>query len=100
MTNIKRIISLLLALMLIAALFTFSVNAASDANAEGTVTEEGTAPESTIGTEKYVPNIFESLKMMGLGMLGIFIVTGIIIVVIYALNYFTNKEPKEDTEEA
>lgn len=137
MKNIKRIFSLALALMLIAALFTFTVSAAApkheehvDVNGDLICDIDGCQaalphthvdvdgdnkcditdcdveiaptveePENTIGTEKYVPNLFESLKMMGLGMLGIFIVTGIIILVIYALSHFTNKESKENTEE-
>lgn len=37
-----------------------------------------------------------SLPIMGKGMLGIFIVTGVIILTVYLLNYFTNKTKKED----
>ena len=36
--------------------------------------------------------LWNSIKYTGLGMLGIFIVTGIIIAVIYALSHFTNRE--------
>lgn len=35
-----------------------------------------------------------NLKYMGLGMLGIFIVIGLIIAVTYALNHFSNKKNK------
>lgn len=45
----------------------------------------------------FIENFWESglwsaIKYTGLGMVGIFVVTGIIIGVIYALSYFTNKE--------
>ena len=53
--------------------------------------EAEVAAENTIGTEKWTENLLDSLKFMGLGMLGIFIVTGIIILIIYALNNATNK---------
>lgn len=32
----------------------------------------------------------DALPIMGIGMLGIFIVTGVIIAVVYALNHFTS----------
>lgn len=40
----------------------------------------------------------DSLPKMGLGMLGIFIVTGIIILTIAALNFFTKPRKKKDDE--
>ena len=51
----------------------------------------------------FIENFWESglwnaIKYTGLGLLGIFIVTGIIIMVIYLLAYFTNKEPKGDDD--
>jgi hypothetical protein len=42
--------------------------------------------------------LWNAIKYTGLGMLGIFIVTGLIIAVIYALAYFTNREPKTTDE--
>lgn len=69
-----------------------------DGDADGICDTEGCTAEvtltSTIGTPKWTANIIEALKMMGLGLLGIFIVTGIIILVIYALNRVTNTEKK------
>lgn len=41
-------------------------------------------------------NFLGSLPIMGKGMLGIFIVTGVIILTVYLLNYFTNKTKKEE----
>ena len=43
-------------------------------------------------------SIFENFGNLSLGMVGIFVVTGIIIGVIYALSYFTNKERKSPDE--
>lgn len=40
----------------------------------------------------------DSLPTMGMGMLGIFIVTGIIILTIAALNFFTKPRKKKDDE--
>ena len=42
--------------------------------------------------------LWNAIKYTGLGMVGIFVVTGIIIGVIYALSYFTNREPKAPDE--
>ena len=42
--------------------------------------------------------LWNASKYTGLGMVGIFVVTGIIIGVIYALSYFTNKERKSPDE--
>ena len=42
--------------------------------------------------------LWNAIKYTGLGMVGIFVVTGIIIGVIYALSYFTNKERKVPDE--
>ena len=46
-------------------------------------------------------NVLTSLKYLLVGMVGIFIVTGIIILVIYALAHFTNleKKPQSDGQE-
>ncbi len=41
-------------------------------------------------------NFLGSLPIMGKGMLGIFIVTAVIILVVYLLNYFTNRTKNED----
>lgn len=38
----------------------------------------------------------KSLPTMGLGMLGIFIVTGVIVLTIGALNFFTNPRKKDN----
>lgn len=75
-----------------------------DSDANGVCDNEGceaaVEPSNTVGTDKWLSNLLEALKMMGLGMLGIFIVTGIIILVIYALNKVTNREaPKDNGEE-
>lgn len=43
--------------------------------------------------------LWQAIKYTGLGMLGIFIVTGIIIGVIYALSYFTSAKPKSKSGE-
>ena len=43
--------------------------------------------------------LWNAIKYTGLGMVGIFVVTGIIIGVIYALSYFTNREPKANNED-
>ena len=40
----------------------------------------------------WTSGLWSAIKYTGLGMVGIFVVTGIIIGVIYALSYFTNKE--------
>ncbi len=45
-----------------------------------------------IDTEAFL----DSLPKMGLGMLGIFIVTGIIVLTIGALNFFTKPRKKDD----
>jgi len=42
--------------------------------------------------------LWNAIKYTGLGMVGIFVVTGIIIGVVYALSYFTNKERKVPDE--
>lgn len=55
--------------------------------------------KNTIGTDKWLDNLLESLKIVGIGILGIFLVTGIIIAVVYLLNKFTNAEKKPNTEE-
>jgi len=52
----------------------------------------------------FIENFWESglwnaIKYTGLGMVGIFIVTGIIIGVIYALAHFTNLEKKADEKD-
>lgn len=39
-----------------------------------------------------INNVLYSLSIMGKGMLGIFIVTVVIVLIISALNYFTNKK--------
>lgn len=43
-----------------------------------------------------VQAFFDSLPIMGMGMLGIFIVTAIIVVTILALNFFTKPRNKND----
>ena len=40
----------------------------------------------------WTSGLWNAIKYTGLGMVGIFVVTGMIIGVIYALAYFTNKE--------
>ena len=50
--------------------------------------------KNTIGTDKWEQNLYQALKILGIGILGIFLVTGIIILVVYALNKFTNIEKK------
>lgn len=52
-----------------------------------------------IGSEIWSKNIIEALKILGIGILGIFLVTGIIILVVYALNKFTNLEKKAPESE-
>ena len=44
--------------------------------------------------------LWNAIKYTGLGMVGIFVVTGIIILVIYLLSYFTNRDVESDDEEA
>lgn len=44
-------------------------------------------------------NFVENLKYMGVGMLGIFIIVGIIIASTYLIGYFANKIPDDSTEE-
>ena len=44
----------------------------------------------------WTSGLWNAIKYTGLGMLGIFIVTGIIITVIYALSHFTNPENKNN----
>ena len=43
-------------------------------------------------------NVLESLKIFVIGMIGIFVVVGIIILVIYALTRFIDGAPKKKTE--
>ena len=40
----------------------------------------------------WTSGLWNAIKFTGLGMVGIFIVTGIIIAVIYALAHFTNRD--------
>ena len=54
---------------------------------------------NTFGTSEWSKNVLESLKMMGLGMIGIFLVIGLIIIVIYVLNRFINMTEKKDEEQ-
>ena len=54
---------------------------------------------NTFGTPDWSKNVFESLKMMGVGMVGIFLVIGLIITVIYVLNHFINMQKKETNED-
>ncbi len=42
-------------------------------------------------------NVLESLKMFVIGMIGIFVVVGIIIIVIYALTRFIDGAPKKQS---
>ena len=39
-------------------------------------------------------NFVDNLKYMGIGMLGVFIIIGIIVAGTYAINYFSNKFSK------
>ena len=55
--------------------------------------------KNTIGTDKWEQNLYQALKILGIGILGIFLVTGIIILVVYALNKFTNIEKKSSESE-
>ncbi len=43
-------------------------------------------------------NFVHNLKYMGIGMLGVFIIVGIIILATYATNKLTNKRSKDDKE--
>lgn len=46
-----------------------------------------------------IPNFIESLGIMGKGMLGIFVVTAILIISIYVLNFIGRKiEKKKDDD--
>lgn len=45
-----------------------------------------------------VDAFFNSLPYMGMGMLGIFVVTGIIVLTIAALNFFTKPRKKKDED--
>ncbi len=47
----------------------------------------------------WASGLWSSIKYTGLGMIGIFVVTGIIIGVIYALGYFTNREERAKSSE-
>ena len=49
-------------------------------------------------TDFWNSGLWSAIKYTGLGMLGIFIVTAIIIAVIYLLAYFTNREARVDNE--
>jgi len=42
----------------------------------------------------WASGLWQAIKYTALGMIGIFVVTGIIIAVVYALNHFTNVEHK------
>lgn len=55
--------------------------------------------QTDITTDFWNSGLWQAIKYTGIGMLGIFIVTGIIISVVYALSYFTNREPKNDNED-
>ncbi|MBO5671268.1 MAG: oxaloacetate decarboxylase [Clostridia bacterium] len=52
-----------------------------------------------MGTDKWEQNLYQALKILGIGILGIFLVTGIIILVVYALNKLTNIEKKSSESE-
>lgn len=45
-----------------------------------------------------VQQFLDSLPVMGMGMLGIFIVTGIIVLTIAALNFFTRPRKKDENK--
>lgn len=45
-----------------------------------------------------IKNVEEALKIMGLGMLGIFVVIGLIAVMVLILSKVTGKDAKNDTE--
>lgn len=45
-----------------------------------------------------VEQLLDALPIMGMGMLGIFIVTAIIIGTVYLLNFFTKPRKKDDNK--
>lgn len=86
----KKILSILLVAVIMLSFITVSTGLA--VSAEGaedeipvtdTVSEDETSPAET--DEDSYAMTFEALKIMGFGMLGIFIVTGILVIIMYLL---------------
>ncbi len=97
----KKIISVLLIAVFMLSFLSFytCVNAFAEESAEGVsasdISEQVSDEESTEVTEKKDGSFdmtMESLKIMGFGMLGIFIVTGILVCVMYLLSLIKDKQ--------
>ncbi len=106
----KKILSVLFALILSFSLFSFGAFAEGSANIETTVVEESSETVSSeiessepekkedakddmdVDLDFNPSGVTRNLKYMGLGMLGIFAVVGVVILITFILNSVTGKK--------
>jgi hypothetical protein len=95
----KKIFVVLLTVLALLSVFAFSVSAEESAAPETSVevSENASEEKEDMGVELEFfgfgnEGLMRNLKYMGLGMLGIFVVIGVVIVITFGLNSATTKK--------
>ena len=89
----KRLFAVLMALLMVLSVCAFCVSAESDSETESTSEAESSAAENMDVEVDFNPAGFtRNLDTMGLGMLGIFVVVGVVILITFGLNSATSKK--------